>query len=171
MKLVKKLSAKQILGNVAKVIADSNIEVDQEIELYSLLGVCKGIKTGISTYGNWTSFEGNMEAVNFVTGEIFSSSTCFIPEPLNTILIDALEKNETIEFSFKVHAKRLANDPQTGAISYEYIVEPIKAAQETDPLKHLRDLSPKLLQPVKQEVETEQVKDDEKSPPSKKGKK
>lgn len=138
MQLLKKLGAKQILGNVKNVVAETCENDGDTYKAYSIYGIANGIKTGVSNYGEWTAFQGKMEAVNYVSGESFAAPQCFIPEPLQSMLKDALADNDTIEFAFSVHVKR-RDDLKEG---YEYITEPHKAAQEADPLAALRNLLP-----------------------------
>lgn len=138
MQLKKKLGAKQILGNVQNVVKSECPNNGDTYKAYSVYGIANGVKTGVSNFGEWCAFQGKMEAVNYVTGESFASPQCFIPEPLQSMLREALAQNDTIEFAFSVHVKR-RDDLKEG---YEYIVEPHKAAQETDPLAALRNLLP-----------------------------
>lgn len=136
--MLKKLGAKQILGNVKQVVKDQCPNDGDSYKAYSIYGTSNGIKTGTSQFGDWMSFVGQMEAVNYVTGETFAAITCFIPEPLQSLLKDALQENDTIEFAFTVSVKR-RDDLKEG---YEYLVQPHKAAQESDPLANLRALLP-----------------------------
>ena len=136
--MLKKLGANQILGSVKKIVVE-NCPNDKDVyNAYSIFGTTNGIKTGVSQFGEWTSFVGNMEAVNHVTGEMFAAIVCFIPEPLCSLIKDALVDNDQVEFAFSVSVKR-RDDLKEG---YEYLVIPHKAAQEADPLEKLRALIP-----------------------------
>ncbi len=172
MKLLKKLGAKQILGNVGKVIQDSEMAVGDQKAMYTIYGVCNGTKSGVSTYGEWTAFLGKMAATNFITGEAYSAPQCFIPAPLDVYVLDGLADSESVEFAFVVNILRLEDDPSTGAINYEYIVEPRKEVQESDPLAHLASLvqlePPK---PTKEELAEEKAKNLEKNEALKKAEK
>lgn len=136
--MLKKLGANQILGNVKRVVAENCANDKDVYSAYSIYGTSNGIKTGTSQFGEWTAFVGTMEAINHVTGEHFAAVSCFIPEPLSTLLKEALTENENIEFAFSVSVKR-RDDLKEG---YEYLVTPHKAAQEADPLEKLRALIP-----------------------------
>lgn len=137
MQMLKKLGAKQILGDVKKVVKDECKKDGDVYKAYSVYGIANGIKTGTSQYGEWCAFIGQMEAVNYVSGEQFAATQCFIPEPLETMLRTALESNDSVEFSFTVDVKR-RDDLKNG---YEYLVTPHKEAQESDPLAQLRALA------------------------------
>lgn len=138
MQLIKKLGSKQILGNVGgfvreKLHNDHNAD-GETVKAYTMFGIASGVKTGASTYGEWTAFTGQMEAVNHFTGENFAASQAFVPEPLQTMMVGTLRENDSIEFAFTVSVKR-RDDLERG---YEYIVEPLVQAQQADPLAHLK---------------------------------
>jgi len=166
MQLVKKLGAKQILGTVKNVVKDQCPKDGDTYKAYSVYGIANGIKTGTSNFGEWCAFQGKMEAVNYVTGESFAAPQCFIPEPLQSMLRDALAENDTIEFAFSVHVKR-RDDLKEG---YEYIVEPHKAAQEADPLAALRNLLPAPPATAQTDIEDVTGTPEQPSPAGKKGK-
>jgi hypothetical protein len=141
VQMLKKLGAKQILGNVKATVADKCAKDGAVYEAYSIYGTTNGIKTGTSTYGEWLAFVGNMEAINHVTGEMFAAIQCFIPEPLQSLIREALkdlDDDKSIEFAFTVSVKR-RDDLKEG---YEYLVKPHKQASESDPLEKLRNLIP-----------------------------
>lgn len=138
MQLVKKLGAKQILGNVKSVVKEQCAKDGDTYRAYSIIGQANGIKTGTSQFGEWCAFQGKMEAINYVTGESFAAMQCFIPDPLQSMIRGALTENDNVEFAFTVIVKR-RDDLKEG---YEYLVEPHKAAQEADPLAALRNLLP-----------------------------
>lgn len=138
--MLKKLGAKQILGNVRQTVKDFCAKDGDVIPAYSIFGTANGVKSGVSQYGDWVAFVGNMEAVNHASGERFAAVQCFIPEPLQTILLEGLEEHENIEFSFTVKVKR-RDDLKEG---YEYLVEPHKQATEADPLEKLRAMVPNI---------------------------
>lgn len=138
MTMLKKLGAKQILGDVKKVVASACAEDGATAEVYSIYGVTNGIKTGTGTYGEWTAFQGTFEAINYASGEKFAAIQCFIPEPLQTMIKAALAENDDVKFAFTVSVKR-RDDLKEG---YEYLVIPHKEAQANDPLEYLRSLIP-----------------------------
>lgn len=136
--MLKKLGAKQILGDIKNVAANYCAKDGDAVDAYSIFGTCNGIKTGASTYGEWTAFIGQMEAINHSTGEHFAAVQCFIPEPLQSIIKGALTVNDNVEFAFTVKVKR-RDDLKEG---YEYLVVPHKQATEADPLEKLRAMVP-----------------------------
>jgi hypothetical protein len=136
----KKLSTKVIVGRVKPP--------EKAIKLYSIIGVCTGMKTGESQYGGWVGFTGTFEAVRFSDGKAFAGAVAFIPEPASSMMLNALGRAEaqngvgsaSIEFAFIVGAK-----PSDKASGFEYTVEPVLNAKQNDALSELRKLmAPKL---------------------------
>lgn len=143
MQLIKKIGSKQVLGNVTKWVQDNLKGEGPEFvdgmtkDAFTVYGIAKGVKTGVSTYGEWTAFQGTFEGVNLITGEAYAAVQCFVPEPLQSMLIEAMKKASTIEFAFKVGVKR-RDDLERG---YEYVVTPLTETQEANPLAHLKALA------------------------------
>lgn len=156
--LVKKLGSKQILGNVGKLVAE-RCENDGDVyKAYTIFGAVNGTKTGNSTFGEWLAFTGTMEAVNHVTGESFAAAQCFVPEPLQSMMLAELKNSDSLEFAFSVSVKRRDDLDR----KYEYIVTPITETRQADPLAHLRQLVPQIA-PAKQ-LEIAVESDTEKTP-------
>jgi len=136
--MLKKLGAKQVLGDVKKVVASACPSDGATADVYSIYGVTNGVKTGTGTYGEWTAFQGKFEAINYTSSEKFAAIQCFIPEPLQTLIKSALQESDDVKFAFTVSVKR-RDDLKEG---YEYLVTPHSEAQANDPLEGLRALIP-----------------------------
>jgi len=133
--LLKKMAPKNLIGSVAEFA--KNIEEDQMVkEAYRVYGTVNGIRTGESTYGPWVMFKGNHEAVN-AEGEIFKAAEVTIMEPLQSMLLEALKKHDTVDYALVVKVKR-RDDLER---KYEYVISPIVEMQENDALAHLRALA------------------------------
>lgn len=78
-KLVKKLSMKHIVGNVAKFIPTKDVPVEgkentfkevpaigETVWLANIVGIARGTKSGISNFGEWTALMGDFVAVALV---------------------------------------------------------------------------------------------------------
>jgi len=127
--LLKKISAKNLFGKIEAP--------EKAIELFALYGVANGTKTGKSQFGDWIAFTGDFEAANMETGESFRAPVCFLPQPAQGMLEAALMKNsDGVEFSFIVGIK-----PADNAFGYEYTVRPVKAANQSDALTALREMT------------------------------
>lgn len=154
--MVKKLGAKQIIGNVKKAVKDFCEDDGDKVSLYTIFGVANGVKTGTSNYGDWTAFQGTFEAANHVDGLEYASNQAFITEPIQSMLVAALEKSDSVQFAITVDVKR-RDDLNQG---YEYLTTPHLQTQENDPLAHLRGNIPKIAAPTKVESLTDEQVDD-----------
>jgi len=121
--LVKKISSKLMCGKVR----DCNEGI-----LYSVVGKVIGLKSGSSTYGDWTALKGDFEAWN--EKQRCKSHLCFLPDILTLQLEIALaDGNDDITFGVEVLKKN--NDTTVG---YEYEVRNIIPQKETNLLEDLR---------------------------------
>lgn len=141
--MLKKLGAKQIIGDVKKTVKTYCANDGDKVTLYTIFGIANGIKTGTTNYGEWVSFQGQFEASNYVDGQSYASNQAFIVEPLQSMLMAALKKSDTVQFAITVDVKRRDDLAQ----GYEYLPTPHIQTQENDPLAHLRNLVPKLEAP------------------------
>lgn len=154
--MLKKLGAKQIMGNVQKAVKDFCSNDGDKVTLYTVFGVANGIKTGSTNYGPWTSFQGSFEAENHVDGQAYASNQAFITEPLQSLLLEALNGSDTVQFAITVEAKRR----DELLVGYEFLTTPHIQTQQNDPLAHLREAIPKLAAPVKvAEIENQTEKE------------
>jgi len=100
-----------------------------------VIGVARGTKEGVSTYGPWTSLLGDFYAINTQTGEEFRSGQCFLPDTANNLVIGALKGSpDGVEFAFDIGVKPSAKEPET---KYEYTVAPVIKVQENDQMASL----------------------------------
>jgi hypothetical protein len=157
MSLIKKISAKTVLGNIISIVRD--VEIGCVIEGYAVAGFCDGYETGMSTYGEWRRFVGDFHVTNYVTGECNRAPACHVPDLLDNILYNSIKDSVTvdasratkttkyfglanrIEFAFKVDIKRLEDDEKEG-IKYEFLVTPLTEIASNDALQHLVNLIP-----------------------------
>ena len=154
--LVNKISASDLLGKVGKFVRE-NIEVGERQKAFGVAGVCEAIETGTSSFGDWTRFVGDFQAVNYTTGEVYRSERAHVPSVLCSILerdLGALKTGEvkekqhssiyplstSAEFAFSVDIVRNPDDEESGAVSYEYITTPKTEVAANDRISHLTGL-------------------------------
>lgn len=138
--LIRKVTAKSICGKMSPP--------EKAKRLFSVFGIATKTKTGASDYGSWTALIGRFEAVNIETGEVFEAPQCFLPEPLNTMIAEALDEvdedenrvNTSVGFSVEVGIK-----PSDVPIGYEYTTKENVKADTADPLAALREQTAKTL--------------------------
>lgn len=143
--LLKKLGAKQITGDVKKIVREHLANDGDRMALYTVFGRVDSIRTGDHpTYGAWVAFGGMVESINHVTGEEAASNQAFLPEPLSSMLKAELENADSIEFAVTVDVKRRDDLGQ----GYEYLPIPHIQSTDNDPLAHLRAKLPEIAKPV-----------------------
>lgn len=126
----KKLSTVKICGKVrAKDIPEGG-----ELDLYEVVGVASGVKSGTTDFGDWQALTGTFAAQNLETGEQFRSGVCFLPDVgLDPILGQLGAGANAVEFGWVVGIQ----EDDDVVCGYSYYVRPLIAADENDPLKEL----------------------------------
>lgn len=146
--LIRKVTAKAICGKMSVP--------EKAKRLFSVFGIATKTKSGSTDYGMWTALVGRFEAVNIETGEVFEAPQCFLPEPLNTMIAEALEQTETetddegVETETRVNTSvgfsvEVGIKPSDVPIGYEYTTKENVKADTADPLAALRDQTAKTL--------------------------
>lgn len=143
-KLVKKISPAVVCGQVNP---DMPQPLKERRDLYDLFGVAVKTRTGHTDKGDWLQFIGDFEAVT-PEGEIFRSPRCFIPQPFEDMLYTQLAQVQGSDPKASVQfAVRVSVVPPTkgkpSAVGYEYRVEPLVDARDSNPLAQLRDAATK----------------------------
>jgi hypothetical protein len=131
MNIVRKLSAKTVIGNV-KALAPKD---GSTAPLFQVYGVGRKIVEGESTYGPWACIAGDFRAVRSSDGEVFAGSKVFLPEVAHDMAANALHSTdaESIELAFEIGVR--ATDDERGGAGYEYTVKPLIEAAENDPTR------------------------------------
>ena len=136
----KKLTTKIVMG---KKINGGDVEKGP-VQLYSIIGVCTGYKTGESQYGGWVGFTGIFESTRFADGARFTAPVAFIPEPASSMMLSGIDRalkaggenaDVSLRFAFIIGVK-----PSDKAAGFEYTVEPVMQASQNDALAELRSL-------------------------------
>lgn len=142
---IKKLSVKTVVGGKGKLLQLAKTAKGSErINIMRVMGTVSGVRTGTGTYGDWVAFQGIFEATNIETGEVTRGRECFIPPVFeNEVLAAYNNLDDGAELSFAIdvslRAVRQEVDGEIEVTGYEYGVTPlIEAAEEADPLGHLR---------------------------------
>lgn len=126
--MIKKLSTPKIMGKRPRLNDD-----ETERDLYQVVGIASGKKTGESDYGQWTALTGNFAAQNLETGVQFRSGVAFLPDVALDPILGQLDMGVTaVEFGFTIGIQE--DDTPTG---YAYIATPIVEPDESDPLEEL----------------------------------
>ena len=165
MQLVGKLSVKTVVGavptigvEVPKMHAGQPVIVDGKTvmetvqrgvkqNLMRVFGQCDKTKPIVTNFGESTEFQGQFEATNALTGEVFRSTKLFLPplveglvkEQVEAAILDAQKRAEEtgvpfdgkagIQFAFDIGA-----DSANNAHGYQYTIVPLTAPAQADPL-------------------------------------
>lgn len=133
--LVSKISTKIVCGKT-KVPTERT-------PLMRIIGSATGIQTGESNYGEWVAFKGRFKGINLETGEEFIAGKAYLPSVATDLLQDAVVRsNGAVDFGFDIYS-----EPSEATIGYQYSVDPLIEAEETDPFSALESHLPKLPSP------------------------
>lgn len=136
MSQVKKLSVATVFG---KIDLEALIKApDQTIAIMRVIGRAVGVKEGMSSYGDWKALQGQFQAVNAATGEVFEAATLFLPDVAMTPLLVALSAPESrgVEFALALSVKYVKNG-KPGGVPYEYTWEPLLPPDASDPIARI----------------------------------
>jgi hypothetical protein len=129
---LKKLSVATVWG---KIDAKTVLNATEPIALMTVYGMAVGVKTGTSSYGDWTALLGQFKAIHAETGELFESPQLFLPEVALVPLRVALAAGDarSVKFAIKLLVKESASRKPGGSV-YEYTFENVLAPAEDDPI-------------------------------------
>jgi hypothetical protein len=141
MSLLKKITAKTVLGDVKKIAFGDDKQLEKGFPAMRVLGVVRNVQTGTSDYGDWVKFKGSFKATNLLTGEEFNSSALMLPEVASDLLDTAIQSVgddfESIECAFDIGLKGADT-----SIGYEYTVTPLVEMSTSDPIVALEKQLP-----------------------------
>lgn len=129
---IKKISVKTVVGSMKSVLAAGA----DGGGLMRVIGRVTSVKSGESTYGKWTGLLGQFEATNLLSGEVFESSVCLLPDVILNKILVALEDVDTLDFAADIGFRR-TDDARDGGSGYEYYATPLMD-DASDPLEGLR---------------------------------
>lgn len=139
MSQVKKLSVATVYGKIDLKKLITLDEKGEKLPIMQVIGQAVGVKSGVSSYGDWKCLMGQFQATNSETGEVFEASQLYLPEVALTPLIVALSSPETrgVEFAIKITAN-YAKNAKPGGVPYEYSWEPLLPPDANDPISRIK---------------------------------
>jgi hypothetical protein len=142
--------------------------ITEKRDIAHVFGTATGYRSGSTNYGVFCKFEGNFEAVNLETGEIYKSRNLLLPEIIESLLMEQLvslgakagkmktqddpgspgtPSSEPVDFAFCVGVKPIFEKDGKTIVErgqgYEYTVKPIMESKVSDSLAHIREVSDK----------------------------
>lgn len=141
MELVKKITMRDIgAEKQLEKVAKEGVTLD----LANIAGVARGVKTGVSGFGEWNALTGDFLAINTETGIEFRSATLILPSIAQDIVINALKNADNgVDLAFTIYASP-DKDP-SGKIrgkGYKFGARPLMQPKEADELARLKNLFP-----------------------------
>jgi hypothetical protein len=159
MKVIGKISAKSVVGKVptqdarvplvenGEVVTKDGEPVYKTVQrgirqnLMRVFGQCDNVKPITTQYGTSIEFQGNFEATNAITGEVFRSTKLFLPDIIEGLVHSevqaALEASDNgkagVQFAFDIGA-----DSANNAHGYQYTITPLTKPTAADPLEAMR---------------------------------
>jgi hypothetical protein len=142
--------------------------VTERADIAHVFGTATGYRQGSTNYGVFCKFEGNFEAVNLTTGEVFRSRNLLLPQIVEAMLLEQLTSlgakagkvrtadtegtpgtpaSEPVDFAFCLGVKPIFEKDGKTLVErgqgYEYTVKPIMESKVSDSLAHIREASEK----------------------------
>lgn len=142
---LKKLSVKTVHGKIRQ----DEIPKDGKTvtPIMQIIGMATGVVSGDTDFGAYDKLIGQFEAVDLVSGELFTAPECFVPEPYNSMIAQKLKGSQNVpgvsavEFAFEIGVMAPTED-QT--VKYTYSTKVLRDASAGDPLETLRARVPRL---------------------------
>jgi hypothetical protein len=152
MEILRKMSVGAING-----VNGGFKDVTETRHVARIMGIVRGVETKETNIGRSYKFTGEFRGIN-EHGEEFSSPVCYLPNPADSMLVEAFTaaNGQQVGFAFDVFVtpKPKRNSVDLG---YEYKIKPLLETKPSDPLAALMESAggaPKLAAPHK--VETSQ---------------
>lgn len=159
MKIVGKISVKTVCGNVptesveipkidnGTVVVKDGKPVMETVQrgikqnLMRVFGQCDKIKLGNTAYGETVEFQGQFEATDALTGEVYRGARLFLPPVIQEMVRAEVlaaeaangEGKAGVQFAFDIGA-----DSANSAHGYQYTITPLTAPSAADPLAAMR---------------------------------
>lgn len=149
MQIITKISVASVFGKVKNAFVfginpetKKNNETPDNpvVQVMRVYGNATGFEIKSGDLGDSFKFSGSFEAVNLSSGEVFKSSTCFLPATAAGLLAGALDGAQSVQFGFDIAAKFR----EDVAIGYEYMITPLVDSSASDPLSMLAASLPPL---------------------------
>ncbi len=129
MQIIKKVSASTVVGSTKELRKLAESGKGKSVDIMRVVGVAIGVKSGMSSYGEWVALRGNFSATNIETGEEFRGSTLYVPDEITDMIAAQLSAATSVEFGVMIGVKE-----SDLIIGYEYVVTPLMDTGESDPI-------------------------------------
>lgn len=109
------------------------------VDLLKVAGMATSASTGQTDKGQFTRLTGTFVGTDLITGELYQSGQCILPEYIGSQLGAALlmADDTAVQFAFKIGAKAKEN----AITGYEFIVVPLMESRQTSAMVELMKLA------------------------------
>ncbi|NBO39765.1 hypothetical protein EBU99_14460 [bacterium] len=97
-----------------------------ETDLLKIAGVTTKATPGQTDKGEFVKLMGEFRAINLVSGELFNSAACILPNFVSDAIAAALEQSNEVEFALMISAKLVeakASDKLAGLLESSGMVQ------------------------------------------------
>ena len=112
---------------------------DKPVIVARIYGFINGSETVNSTLGQSVRFNGEIEAQNLLTDELFRSGKMFVPavgEIALTNELGSMAEGDKLKFGMEISIER--NTGKGGGVKYKYSVRPLIEMKQNDALSEMR---------------------------------
>ena len=137
METVRKLTIKSCgdytVKRIKEEIETAKLKESETLSIIKLIGECSAAKTGQTDKGEYTRLAGNFIGTDLLTGELYQSGTCILPQFIGGQIASIIAQSGGLRFAFEIGVKR-----KDGALTgYEFVVKSLIDMAPTDAMKEL----------------------------------
>lgn len=138
-KPLRKITVRDVYGKIEGETFDKVRALKgKPLALMDVVGIAGRAKPGTSDYGPFIKFQGQFQATNLATGEVFRSAALLLPKFLEDDLIGAMSikgSDDVKQAEFAIRLSAIADDKS--ATKYVYVADSLIEPQESAPLAAL----------------------------------
>jgi hypothetical protein len=132
--ILRKLTIRNCGFSVANIKeAIEGIDEGESVELLKVVGKTTMAAKGQTDKGEYTALGGEFTAVNMLTGEVFTSAKCILPNFISEMIAAALAQSPQVEFGLLIGAKV----DESSVTGYQFTTRPLIEAKPTESMLSL----------------------------------
>lgn len=139
MNLVKKITMRDIAATEQlERVKSEKISLD----IAHVGGTARGVKSGTSSFGEWTALTGDFWAQNVATGEEYRSTVLIMPSIAQDLVVNALRDsdNNAVDLAFTITATPDVADGVVRGRGYKFGAKPVIQPKEADEMSRIKSL-------------------------------
>lgn len=116
-KILKRLTINNCGFDIEKI--KEALGKNESVQLLKIVGISKSSHVGQTSLSQYLRLKGKFLGVNLITGKMYESNACILPNFIIESIADALQSNSDVEFGLKIGVK---SKPNT-VTGYEFTVK------------------------------------------------